>query len=93
MSFRGIALPGRLQVVYGPFLLQIFTRCLAWSRQLEEKMEERKKAREEAGTSDDDDDDEDDDDEDLYKLQELSSSELSPELTASEYRVFVDVSI
>ena len=56
-------------------------------------MEERKKAREEAGTSDDDDDDEDDDDEDLYKLQELSSSELSPELTASEYRVFVDVSI
>ena len=54
-------------------------------------MEERKKAREEAGTSDDDDD-EDDDYEDLYKLQELSSSELSPELTASEYRVFVDVS-
>ena len=53
-------------------------------------MEKRRKARE--GAANNDDDDEDDDDEDLYKLQELSSSELCPELTASEYRVFVDVS-
>ncbi|KAL8600744.1 hypothetical protein ACOMHN_057332 [Nucella lapillus] len=66
---------------------QIFTRCLEWSQKHEAEVEARRKAREEAG-NDEDEDDEDDDE--LYKMQELSSSEVSPELKATEYRVYVD---
>nr|AJA37865.1 fucolectin-related molecule [Littorina littorea] len=70
---------------------QVFTRCLEWSRKLEEKIAEKKKAKEEAEKDEDEDEDEEEDeDEDLYKMEALTTTELSPELTANEYRVFVD---